>query len=66
MELVDADKKILEYVKKRGMASPQEVAIALGEYSINYIRTRMSLLEKAGLLKRVSRGLYAPGGENER
>jgi len=64
MELFEADKKILDYVKKRGMASPQEVAMALEKYSIHYIRTRMVRLEKAGFLKRVARGVYAySGGE---
>ena len=66
MELVKADREILEYLKSHGMATPQEVAFALRKYSIKYIRTRMSLLERSGFLKRIGRGVYTYAEREDR
>ena len=50
-------KKVYEIIQKKGKVSLKEIR-ALGDINYNTIRSSVIGLTKAGLIKRVERGLY--------
>lgn len=58
------DERILEYLEDEGAGTPKSIANAF-DMNNDYVGVRCRLLVDAGLLTRVSRGLYSVTSDGE-